>query len=79
MTDDVLTGDVQLLREAVDRLQAAYDRRRVEFVAAIDPMSGVTPEDMRDSSGRSILLDALVAIVNGRAALVAAEQAARRG
>lgn len=65
-----MTDDVQLLREAVDRLQEAYDRRRAEFADAVARIDGAVPEDIRDSSGRSILLDALVAIVNGRTALL---------
>jgi hypothetical protein len=66
----VTTDDVQALREAVDSLQAAYDRRRAEFAVTVARIDGAVPEDMRDSAGRSILLDALVALVNARTALL---------
>jgi len=72
-------SDVELLREAVDRLQSAYDRRRAELAAGIAEIGterGITPEDMRDGNGRSILLDALVALVNARTALALAAEVA---
>ena len=71
-------SDEEALRAAADQLQAAYDRRRAELAAGIAQIGtdrGLTPEDMRDSSGRSILLDALVALVNARTALAFAEAA----
>jgi hypothetical protein len=69
-------SDVEALREAVERLQSAYDRRRAELadgIADIGVERGLIPEDMRDPNGRSILLDALVALVNARTALALAE------
>lgn len=66
----MIDDDVLLLRDTVDRLQAAYERRRTALAAQIAPGSGVEPEDLVDPQGRSILLDALTAIVNGRTALL---------
>jgi hypothetical protein len=58
------------LASAVDRLQEAYETARralAEENARYDV--AYAPEEMRDSSGRYILLDALTAIVSARAAL----------
>lgn len=68
--------DVEELRQAVGRLEAAYERRRTQLADGIGDLGverGITPEDMRDANGRSILLDALVALVNARTALANAE------
>lgn len=69
-----MTDYVALLREAAGRLQAAYDLRRADLLADMTKdgrAAYLTPEDMVDPSGRSILLDALTALVNARAVLAA--------
>jgi hypothetical protein len=75
-TDGRPVSDVEALRDAVQRLEAAYERRRAELDASIADIGkdrGLTPEDMRDPNGRSILLDALTALVTARTALALAE------
>ncbi|MCW2768182.1 MAG: hypothetical protein JWO11_4141 [Nocardioides sp.] len=59
---------VATLREAADRLEATYATARAVLKAEADSM-GRIPEEMRDAAGRFILLDAVVAIVQARAAL----------
>jgi hypothetical protein len=60
------------LENVLTRLEAVYDLTRRELAEEIarDPHWGAIPEQMKDSSGRYILLDALTAIVNGRTALL---------
>lgn len=61
------------LVEQVERLETAYEaaRRRLREQAAHDPfVPDLEPEEMQDSNGRYLLLDALTAIVNARAALL---------
>jgi hypothetical protein len=67
--------NVARLRVAVERLEAAYERRRQQFLEAIEQSPGLdaVPEDTRDSMGRPILLDALTAIVTARAVLALAD------
>lgn len=55
------------LQDAVDQLQTAYDTAASEV-----SLQARTPD------GRYVLLDALTALVNGRAALVTAETASRQ-
>lgn len=56
------------LRETVELLQQAYDSARAEMAGF-----GLAPEQARTADGRFILLDALVALVQARTALVQAE------
>lgn len=60
------------LANALARLEAVYDLTRRELAEEIarDPYWKAIPEQMKDSSGRYILLDALTAIVQARTALV---------
>lgn len=73
------------LAEAVDALERAYTIERDRLIVAMADMHGLSPaeyedgikaglalpppESMLDRNSRPILMDALVAIVNGRAAL----------
>ncbi|MFG1977052.1 hypothetical protein ACGFJC_47635 [Nonomuraea fuscirosea] len=60
------------LAELVDRLETAYEhaRRRLAEQAAYDAFTpDIAPEEIRDSTGRFLLLDALTALVNARTAL----------
>lgn len=63
---------VTALGEAVELLRAAYATARADLTREAEAFGGA-PEQMRDASGRFILLDALTAIVQARAALVYAE------
>ncbi|WP_433233773.1 hypothetical protein [Actinomadura nitritigenes] len=58
------------LRTTIERLEAAYERDRAELVEE----GYGDPELVRDTSGRFVLLDALTAIVNARAALALTEE-----
>jgi hypothetical protein len=79
-TDQPTPAD--LLAADVERLEIAY-RRAYETLAAELRLQGVwqspqtIPDDLRDEHGRFLLLDALTALVNGRAALLNATTAAR--
>ncbi|MGW0486218.1 hypothetical protein [Nonomuraea sp. NPDC003214] len=59
------------LAEQVDLLETVYEatRRRLIDEATRDPFAAMSPEEMCDSNGRPVLLDALTAIVNARTAL----------
>lgn len=61
------------LAAAVERLEAAYEAAR-QRLAEENARVGrpYMPEEMQDSTGRYILLDALAALVQARAALEAA-------
>jgi hypothetical protein len=69
--------DLAAHRAALERICAeldrAYDTARGELLADIASgrlgYPGSTPEQIRDASGRYILLDALVAAANAHAAL----------
>jgi hypothetical protein len=71
----VTPDHVAELRRAVERLEVAYERRAQQIRGAWVPhlRDSVEPLDATDPQGRSILLDALTAIVNARTALANAE------
>lgn len=64
----------QTLAAAVERLEAAYETAR-QSMAEENARCGrpYAPEEMREASGRYILLDALTAIVQAKAALACTE------
>ena len=59
------------LRTAVERLEDAYEADRARLVDE----GHAEPELVQSADGRFVLLDALAAIVNGRAALATAAKA----
>lgn len=69
------------LERYVVQLEAAYNQtfERLKAEIDVDPyLSGhLTPEMMRDATGRFILLDALAAIVEARSILAASEPPAQ--
>lgn len=68
-----MQAEAETLREHLGHLEAAYTAAR-ETLAQEAERVGATPEQMRDANGRYILLDALTAIVQARAALAHAER-----
>ena len=63
---------VELLRREAQELVALLERVKQDVVLSLPP--GVPVSTARDTNGRYILLDAQAALVNGYAALVAADQ-----
>lgn len=58
------------LRGAIERLESVYEHDRADLVR-----NGYgDPELVRDTAGRFVLLDALTAIANARAALALTEE-----
>lgn len=58
------------LRGSVESLKAAYELRREELLAENDDQYYRDPTYWQDTNGRSILLDALTALVNAQTAIV---------
>jgi hypothetical protein len=68
-----MQAEAEILRQHLDHLEAAYAAARESLSQKADRV-GAIPEQMRDATGRYILLDALTAIVQARAALSHAER-----
>ncbi len=57
------------LDELADRLEAAIDAARTQHADTPAGRAGIPWEDMRDTSGRHLALDALTALADLRAAI----------
>ncbi|WP_433513824.1 hypothetical protein ACQP2T_61470 [Nonomuraea sp. CA-143628] len=74
---DLLAADVERLEIAYGRAHESLTRDLLAQGAWHSPQT--IPEDLRDEHGRFLLLDALTALVNGRAAIANATSHASKG